>query len=115
MSIPASQLRIGNYIFNGLYPEKVTSDTIWSMDKTGTEAYGVELTHEILEKAGFENDFSNEYSCKYNRWFMIKFDRRSLGYIITYMSNANQRPSKYLHELQNLFFSLTGQELQINL
>jgi hypothetical protein len=85
------------------------------MDKTGSEAYGVELTPEILEKAGFFYD-GYVYNKK-NLFSCPTFSPRGEEWVI-YIGEFGagiETPVKYLHELQNLIHSLTGQELQINL
>lgn len=76
----------------------------------------IELNHEILEKCGFELVEFNipEYRLVVNRaWIMIiKGGIFNLhDYQDEYYSNNIQ--IKYLHQLQNLYFSLTGEELKI--
>jgi hypothetical protein len=96
------------------------------MDKTGSEAYGVELTPEILEKAGFKEDKEGSYLGSLEESYPLYYNGINIAiihgeYRLWINIEEDMHYSfewtviKYLHQLQNLFFSLTGQELQINL
>lgn len=77
---------------------------------------GIPLTPEILEKCGFE-DIRGEYVifngiCIYNddeRYFFADEDTHEGN--INYFGNG----FLYVHELQNLYFALTGEELNVSL
>ena len=76
----------------------------------------IEITGEWLLKLGFEET--------YNSQFRLKYDH-SLNYIGFDLSKTDDKSMegfryyghyikiKYIHELQNLFFALTGMELSI--
>lgn len=129
----ANELRIGNWVNvevrgKGLMPIPITD--ILSKPEEAVNMIGdrydypiyytselrpIELTPEILEAAGWEaaKYYSDSTSFKYgaffwneNGWFEIEL---SEGHKILSMD------IKYLHQLQNLFYSLTGTELEINL
>ena len=111
MEILASELRIGNwYNHNGRY-EQVTPNTIlevWESPRKWVQP--IPLTPEILEKCGFVIDYQGDY--------MISFNGRVYyygnGFIMKDFSiktKLNQFPIQYLHQLQNLYFALTGEEL----
>lgn len=82
----------------------------------------VELTPEILEAAGFKyNEFTENYEIFYDAVGMVGINKYDGSFII---GNDNEdmgftgdikSACKYLHQLQNLIHSLTGQELQIDL
>jgi len=69
------------------------------------------LTEQILKNCGFRN-------FKRDEW-VLSFDRSHADF--TFTANGLQmkepaafrKPIKYLHQLQNVFFALTGQELSI--
>jgi len=64
------------------------------------------LTEEILEKCGFvEGEWLDETSLRY------LYQAND----ILYISDSYSCPCKYLHQLQNLIFALTGTELEIKL
>lgn len=82
----------------------------------------VELTPEILEAAGFKYNQLTEnyevfYDCvgmlginKYDGSFVIANDNEDMGFTGDLKSSC-----KYLHQLQNLIYCLTGEELQIDI
>lgn len=128
--IQANELRIGNWVteliknrivsIDGIEPNQ---DFVWVNYLNGYGQYKVEindiypipLTPEILEKCGFEiyteNTGSpiNEDIEYYSNQIDVFFDIHGCLIIKDYHYNIN-RP-KYLHQLQNLYFILTGQEL----
>ena len=76
------------------------------------------LTPELLEKCGFEKLYEDEYS-----WI----GKDTIGYSITirkmsgmmefYFAGQYETSTeiRYVHQLQNLYFDLTGQELKVSL
>lgn len=123
----ANDLRIGNYL-NGkqghvLVSEIRTNNSVKIQDNTsnfdvGTCLQPIELTKEWLLKLGFEyNKYYDNYVIRardyYNsvgwndeacEWYYNN-DRSDAGcYYITDI--------KYVHQLQNLYFALTQEELQ---
>ena len=135
----ASELRIGNYILadtlDGLFmPHFVVGGDILAIqnDELPCETKPIPITPEILEKCGFEkieyhpfwrlNQKSNTaivYGCgrdgdgfpivrddsQYRKYFACEDD----------MYSWQGKEIKHLHQLQNLYFALTGEELAINL
>ena len=127
--IKANDLRIGNLVadqsgniitvesinYDGVnleieqewFEEESTVENL-SPDYTFDAVFGIPLTLEILEKAGFKgNTLAAQHNdiVFYENHFGIK---GMLG--IVKPNNVN-----FLHQLQNLFFSITGEELTINL
>jgi len=72
----------------------------------------IPLTEEILLKCGFEYDELNYfYSLYYNNFKLeFHFDEQ-----YEFWLNDISMEVKYLHQLQNLYFALTGKELDIDL
>ena len=79
----------------------------------------IPLTPEILEACGFEKEEDN-YTMKvneqlfvyyggYERIVRLCFYDGNYSYPVHYKNAGNQ--FQYLHQLQNLFYSLTGEEL----
>lgn len=110
-AIKANELRIGNWINNGDRNFIFTDpNLIYDIFHFECEFYGIELTPDIIEQAGFEKDHDGNYrkiKCLY--WLpeagIIQF---ALGYAPLFNCKC-----KYVHQLQNLIFSLTGEELDI--
>lgn len=94
---------------------------------------GILLTPEILEKCGFEENMGGWYlegEIKQNSfssddrnfgWCFTLCDVNDddvhfrLGYSSLLINDAPARHIKYLHQLQNLYHTLTGEELTVNL
>lgn len=72
----------------------------------------IPLTEEILLKCGFRKSKSGMYLFDKFSFDLsdFEFGVESDYYYLTISENL-----KYLHQLQNLYFALTGQELEINL
>jgi hypothetical protein len=111
-TIKASELRIGNLIYRDdgkpdvrkNYPVGVDADAMKSIQE-GEIAFPVELTPEILEKAGFDKG-------KEGYWFKggIEYNPGTFT-----LEGFGYCEIKHLHHLQNLYFALTGEELKIEL
>ena len=116
--INANELRLGNWIKNGFnHPIKINS--IISEGNTGGYALKtlspIPLTAEILEKAGFEK--TGRYAIGAGGYITYEKDRvvllhpKSDPFVLAFHETQVQS----VHQLQNLYFALTGQELEISL
>lgn len=117
----AHELRIGNWVYIsdkcGYLPIK--TDCIDLSDWDNDLFAPVPLTPEILQKCGFK-----EVPSIKNKWELDDFIGPDLNF---YFENGELIPDdcytgqtvminiKYLHQLQNLYFALTGIELPIEL
>jgi hypothetical protein len=76
----------------------------------------IRLTTKILEKCGF--DYIDNYTCMVGIW-VFKWSAGGTALTFEYAQDNipkyRQVPIIYLHELQNLYFALTGEELNISL
>jgi hypothetical protein len=114
----ANELRIGNWVE---YPGGWGYSKVLEIRKDGDIGGGwnlsdyqpIPLSPEILEKCGFEKDYNGyrlkdhmglSFSVTKHGDFLACFRDKSLGVIV-----------KHLHQLQNLFFALAGEELDIKL
>lgn len=110
----ASELRIGNLVYG--------YKTVWDVDSTDFCNIGVietykpiPLTEEWLLKFGFElqpkkNDL--------NSWYYIEKGKFSMNNARGFWSHSpiyleDVVEIKYVHQLQNLYYALTGEELEI--
>lgn len=123
--IKANELRVGNWVYDngkGVFDRtmgnrRVSHELIYSL-ACGNTGYiqPITITPEILETIGFKThpavpvwqlmlpDYNGDImffgtECK----FVTDGEKTTLPHI------------KYLHQLQNLYFALTGEELEINL
>jgi len=126
--ITANELRIGNWVnfsndginfkvidisSGGIGVKNLDEETWIELDQFS----GIPLTPERLEKAGFVYDWDT-YRLNIKGSGVIDWsDDGSVG--IGHHGDkflfAGNGPCKYVHQLQNLYWCLCGQELEINL
>jgi hypothetical protein len=109
-----TDLRPGNYtkIFSKGKKKllKITLDDLVKIRDESLEVFPVAIAGEWLIKFGFAfyisyNHFKltpGHFTQEREGWFYVKSD-----------SKVNQFPILYIHQLQNLFYALTGEELVI--
>ena len=113
----ANELRIGNWILN----EKNQSIKVsWINNNIESISYPIPLTEEILSKCDFNmiDDFTEHSHIDLDLQHCITFLKDENLIIIECDDccyNINLEHIKHLHQLQNLYFALTGQELTIML
>lgn len=84
-----------------------------SLEYALNDFYGIDLTTEILEQCGFEKDNDGIYMIPFNEcglyWLQDKM-QLAIGYapIINF-------GCKTLHNLQNIYYCLTGKELEVKI
>jgi len=131
--IQAKELRIGNWTYNNIQKYYMEVDKINLIGDDGdSEINGWEeedfdpipLTIEILEKCGFEigkKNYSLNMSCELFTYAVKKrfaiYYRENHGWL--YTNEQRYREDSFymtsLHQLQNLYYALTGEELIVNL
>lgn len=122
--IQANELRIGNWIYWDI-PEKkgvfhkvlaVKSNIPNTLPISLGESYddfsGIPLTHQILEKCGFvvtrtTAHPNNIWTLKHEEG-VFELEEIKLFFLC---SSQYEVQVKYLHQLQNLYFCLSGEEL----
>ena len=112
----ANELRIGNWINRLGKPTFINAiQKGESIDYIRTPLSGaitinqiepIPLTEEILLKCGFVNGWNGNYFCNTNGEFYFNGN--------SYEGETLSKNIKYLHQLQNLYFALTNQELIFN-
>lgn len=117
--LKATELRIGNYLFdrnNRLCQVKELGESITAPAikgaRTSLPNKPIQLTEDILLRLGFEKGFHRyglencglkcHKSLKENYWIVSQ----GFGMQFTELTEI-----QYIHQLQNLFFSLCGEEL----
>ena len=106
----ANELRAGNWVQRNEKQYRCVSDTIVLFDNGQIELKPIPLTEEWLLRFGFrksEGRFGNQYHIDY---FGIYTDVRGK---YCFCFDALIKSVEFVHDLQNLFFALTGQELTI--
>lgn len=132
--IKATELRIGNYVKSHegaiLKVYGVTNDErgaiMWYDNEMGFYEKldlmePILLTPEILEKAGYTLQSSDKLVEEYefNDCWLNYFKKNSDGYNPMHQSKSGGliigNTIRHLHQLQNLYFALAGEELNIDL
>ena len=126
--INANELRIGNYIYWDVPEKNNIPHNVFGIRKNGqihtipislgklpTDYLPIPLTPEILEKIFGYKDAYDYYFGVFN--FKVSFGGNGLLFFYShdYKHKGRQIAIKYLHQLQNLIFAFTGEELEINL
>lgn len=122
--IKSNELRIGNYVlFDDGKQDKITA--IWQDGVNGNShsrwylerIMPITLTGELLEKLGFQNEGKRNKIIIGEYWtvgrFEISFCNPGFIYIANGYSTFYVENYKYVHQLQNLYFALTGEELTV--
>lgn len=126
--IKAQELRLGNIVLRDGEYHVIDAYDILSASVGDIEFEGVVLTGDVLARCGFEDDSYANFiitmpdnplsNFKSNaRWIRISFKEYAclnLQETIDITDYDISAPCKYLHQLQNLFFSICGEELVIN-
>jgi hypothetical protein len=125
MSIQANELRIGNWVTyhdpdEGDMPCRIDGTDIAKLeidDDYRAKHSPIELTPEILEKCGFSKtsyDGESWYEYEAKNGIVFCEDDKN-GYCEVSLDLYDCIRVKYVHELQNLYFALTGKEIKINI
>lgn len=132
----ASELRIGNLVYvtdnlTNLIFKEITPINIhnlmhltgWDKSPVDIEFEPIPLTEEFLLKFGFanidkgDNDFITYTDSEHNYYLQIDVRRKDGKYLILDNSFDDLRAFsmvdiEHVHQLQNLYFALTGNELK---
>lgn len=89
------------------------SDHIISIDSQ--ELTPIKLTTELMSKLGFEECYRSESRIRYHLSDVTKydFDLTDSKFLEGLVYCGHYIKCQYLHQLQNLYFILTGEELKI--
>jgi|694.fasta_scaffold94031_6 hypothetical protein len=113
----ANELRVNNWCQSPYEEEpfKIKAEHILQLEQGMDELsiLGISLTPEILVKAGFVKK-GKRYS---KNWFYLWSDDYNIVFALAQMEESIGKylNIEYVHQLQNLYFALTGDELNIQL
>jgi hypothetical protein len=122
--VKSSELRIGNWMtFKGLWKGELSdiSSSGLTQFKGNNGCFDIDsirpikLMPEILVKAGFDLEYKSVFTVKYtHKNSVFGFDWNiTTGWHARYYSHHIN--CIHLHQLQNLYYALTGEELTIEL
>ncbi len=107
--LKTNELRVLNYYRNGVGVDCIfTYDLFDRLVRGEAKCYGISLTEEWLME--FEFKKHKDFFGKGSRFTLWKDPKMSEGYICDW-SGKTIKVVNYVHELQNLFFALTNEEL----
>jgi hypothetical protein len=106
----ASELRIGNYVYFHGDVEEINIDhfNIFNIKKDGA-LLPIPLTEEWLLRFGFEKNGNNQFILMEGS-VDILFNKDLNGWTCDGI-NFSINMTEHVHQLQNLYFALTGEEL----
>lgn len=102
----ANELRLGNWVQKHGEQYQCGSATIMMLEREESDVKPIPLTEEWLLRLGFDNDDVNRF---YKDGIYILF--YNVGCSI--LHNQLHVNIFYVHQLQNLYFALTGEELTL--
>ncbi len=130
--IHANEVRLGNLVYHRNWRKMVDMQepiigTITLISKNGftidnkwqaSQAEGIPITPDILETCGFERmpEFSNthwEYKMVTKNLTKLFYHCGTNSFIIG-QPCASRTTIIYIHQLQNIFYALTGEQLIVN-
>ena len=110
-TLKPNELRVGNWVERDGEVYQITSVTILSLERGETTVNPIPITSEILLKLGFVHSL---YIYRAFDKGQFSFDLVSFRFQFDNRFVSNNR-YKYVHQLQNLYFALTNEELTIDL
>jgi hypothetical protein len=111
----ANELRIGNYYYGDvLFPSEynvITANDLVELDSDPLDDYyqPLPLTEEWLIKFGFESFHKRDFKKK--GLFITTYFATPQTLVDDDFGNKRVLELKYVHQLQNLYFALTNEEL----
>ena len=117
--IKSNELRIGNYVFDAdndilqiaeIFREGV-SFVGSNIKNYHSSIEPIPLTEEWLLKFGFEKSMAWTYAIEIGNNKRLVYYLGEKGWSIGFMRYSEFSNLKYVHQLQNLLFALTGKEL----
>jgi hypothetical protein len=114
------ELRIGNNVMIGGIITKIEGLSTWDdiiqnsnfSERPLSEFEPIPLTEEILLKCGFKKD-GRYLILKLEEYCNLFYDTtdKTICIGVEYEAGGTERKFEYVHQLQNLVFALTGEEL----
>lgn len=110
----ANELRLGNLVLNGGSNIKdITPQTISDFDNKLIVLNPIPLTEEWLLKFGFEKQMMWTYAINIIGNKKLIYYLGEKGWSVGNKNYSDFSNLNYVHQLQNLYFALTNQELEI--
>jgi hypothetical protein len=99
---------------SGFYSAAYTTEVLEVVKEAEMqEIEPITLTPKVLESCGFRNFVRDEWILTYGNTH-TDFEFREDGLRLRH-NTTSRVPIKYLHQLQNFFFAMAGEELEVNI
>ena len=111
----STELRIGNLAYVNGVLRKITSVDILNLDGFSDQRLiiePIELSEEWLVKFGFKNTHDSSYDS--TKMIPYSWIECSEDKILLDSADGKNLELNHVHQIQNLYFALTGEELTIN-
>ena len=110
----ANGLMVGNYLKKDGVVVRIDARSIFDMFNDNPRYELIPITQEWLLKFGFIKRNEYEFDFWQNSMWKLKEYKNKKYYILFHCSDeVDCTLIKYVHSLQNLYFALTGEDLQI--
>jgi hypothetical protein len=110
----ASELRIGNWVRDEEGYYQIKGEHLDEDNFPTIQTWEIQLTEEWLLKFGFEKKMAWTFAKPLSGNLVLVYYLGEKGCSIGF-KNYSDFSCEYAHQLQNLYFALTGEELTINL
>jgi hypothetical protein len=99
---------------SGFYNASYTTEVMEVVKEAEMEEIEpISLTPKVLESCGFRNFVRDEWILTYGNTH-TDFEFREDGLRLRH-NTTSRVPIKYLHQLQNFFYAMAGEELEVNI
>jgi len=109
------ELRLGNLLLRNGWTETVSRLSTTRINKNiASEYQGIPLTKEFLINNGFRDDTYGNFSIQIQEYCYLVLSiegKAELREVINIADHSFSLNCEYVHQLQNLYFSLAGKEL----
>ena len=114
--IKATELRPNSWVLEeGVRLRQITALGIYHVEQGFVDVFPIVLTEDILLKCGFEFISSQQGQTYYHKDGWIVLQSYGKWHYSPSLSNTVGKSIDYLHQLQDLYFALTGEELNVEL
>ena len=108
----ANELRIGNWVSKHGEIYQITSATIVCLERGESDVKPIAITPEWLQRFGFEKIGNGwQLDVEINHYCLYSESGKYVDLFV--FSDEVGQQCQYIHQLQNLYFALTGEELEI--
>ncbi len=106
----ANELRIGNWIYDAQCQQNIQIGTGLHIDNLDPLSKPIPLTEEWLKRFGFDENLKEFVKSGIS---IREENNNSVFWVWGFYLGFSHGGIKHVHQLQNLYFALTGEELEL--